>query len=271
MSTLSQTIAKTFIIAHREDTQTLTQFLTQENLNPEVCRQAPDPNLADASPSYRCLLNHRSTWEKILYLDRPALIIEADFVPVQGIGQLPLPCPIDLSNTGVAWLYTCAPQIYTVSPEGYAEGFSVSTVAYLVTPIAAQHLITLADRIHNNHGPQLYTSWDSQIEETLRKQGLKNYVAFRNYGEHGGRPNLEHRNHGLSTAHRADILYGRLAFRPPYAQNTFDLLLTRSQARLKGLLRLLSGRYLRVPVLRRSSIPLRLLRFALQRQFTLTL
>ncbi|MBD2325688.1 LPS biosynthesis glycosyltransferase [Alkalinema sp. FACHB-956] len=264
-------MAKSFIIAHREDTQALAQFLTQEHLNPEVCRQTPASHLADASPSYRCLLNHRSAWEKILDLDRPALIIEADFVPVRGIGQLPLPCPLDQPDTGVAWLYTCAPQIYTVSPQNYAEGFSASTVAYIVTPIAAKYLISLADRIHSNYGPQQYTTWDTQIEETLRKAGLKNYVAFRNYGEHGGHPNPEHRNHGLSTAHRADILYGRLAFRPPYAQNALDLLLTRSKARLKGLLRLFSGRYLRFPILRSSSVPLRLLRFALQRQFTLNL
>ncbi|HEY9836036.1 MAG TPA: hypothetical protein V6D27_04010, partial [Vampirovibrionales bacterium] len=93
-----------------------------------------------------------------------------------------------------------------------------------------------------------------------------------NYGEHGGRPNPEHRQNQLSSSHRADVLYGKLAFLPMYAgeaqEGTLKCLGVRLQARLKGIGRLVTGRYIRLPVLKQSSVPGRLLSFAIRRHLT---
>jgi hypothetical protein len=269
---LHQGFDRAYVIAYQEDTARLETALQQENLAPVVLRQSPDPALANTSGSYRCLLNHQRAWQAIASDGVPGLIVEADFVPVRGMGQLPIPFPWQQTDVGVAWLYTCAAQIYTVSAEGnasgYAEGFSCSTVAYLVTPQAATQLLDLVEWVRSQYGTD-YSSWDSLLEGFLRKRGLKSYVPFRNYGEHGGAPNPEHRQHGLASFHRADVLYGTLAFSPDYGADRWTVWQTRILARAKGLGRLLLGKYLRGRILRRSSIPLRLLRFALLRQVTL--
>jgi hypothetical protein len=173
---------------------------------------------------------------------------------------------------GIAWLYTCAPQVYYVSPEGFATGFSTSAVAYIVTPEAAKVLITLEEKIRQNPGPKSYSSWDSTIDNLLREQKLKNYLPFRCYGEHGGLPNLEHYRNNLSKSHRADVLYGSLAFLPIYAQGKNSTWLAfwweRLQARIKGIGRLLAGKYLRLATLRRNNYSCRFLSFAIFRHLT---
>jgi hypothetical protein len=112
----------------------------------------------DFSPSYLCLLNHKRAWEIASLQCQPTLIVEADFVPVVGFGQLPLPFKREQKNVGIAWLYVCAPQLYNVSAQGYAEGFSVSTVAYLVTPEAAKQLINLEEKVRTETGTNSYSS-----------------------------------------------------------------------------------------------------------------
>lgn len=264
--TLATAIPTVLIIAHKETTTQLETCLSATGFTPQVLRQTTTPAMQTYSPSYCCLLNHHSAWTQIAQSDRPAIIIEADFVPIAHLGQAPLPCPIDLATTGLTWLYACAPQLYSVTPEGHAEGFSASTVAYILTPAAAAALLTFIAPY--SHTPDQYTSWDSELAEYLRKRGFTNYIPCRNYGEHGGRPNPEHHTNGLSAVHRADLLYDRLAFSPPYAESPTHIWIERSRARLKGLGRLLTGRYLRPKICRNSSIPLRLLRFAILRQFT---
>lgn len=272
---LSDRLGKTFIIAYKEDTEELESTLKQEGLDCETMRQQHQPEYKEYSPSYLCLLNHRSVWEIAKEQNKPTLIVEADFVPVIGFGKLPTPFNPNLENVGISWLYLCAPQIYTVDDRGYAEGFSTSMVAYIVTPKAADYLMELAEGITKNPGPTAYSSWDSTVERFLRERKLKNYVPFRNYGEHGGKPNLEHQQRGLSKVHRADVLYGKLAFMPLYAEgeknSQLQLLSARFYARLKGIGRLLLGKFLRVYVLKGSSYPGRLLSFAIRRQLTLRL
>lgn len=270
---LSDGIGKTFIIAYKENTEQLEFLLKKEGLDCQVMRQKHQPEYQEYSPSYLCLLNHKSVWEIAKNQSQPTLIIEADFVPVIGLGKLPFPFDQDQSDVGVCWIYTCAAQLYSVSPDGYGEGFSVSTVAYIVTPKAAECLRSLEAQKRENPGPKGYSSWDSELDNFLRKHNLKNYIAFRNYGEHGGRPNLEHHQRGLSKVHRADVLYGKLAFTPLYLQDeansNFKLQSSRFKARIKGLGRLLLGKFLRIPVLKGSSYPMKLVSFALRRQLTL--
>lgn len=238
----------------------------------EVLRQKHLPEYQNYSSSYLCLLNHKQAWEQAAKLEKLTLIVEADFVPVLGLGKLPIPFNSGDRNMGVAWLYTCAPQIYSVSEDGYAQGFSTSTVAYLITPLSAKYLIELATEITEKIGATNYSTWDSTVDSFLRHRKLKNYVPFRNYGEHGGVPNPEHSKNGLSSTHRADILYGNLAFMPLYTtEYRQNYLMVRLKARLKGLIRLLLGKYLRLAIIKGSSVPHRLLGFAVRRQLSFKL
>ena len=266
-------IGKAFIVTHNEPTQLLEEFLTKEGFQWEILRQKKQREYQNYSQSYLCLLNHRQTWEKAFQERKPTLIIEADFVPVIGFAKLPLPFAPCQKNVGVSWLYTCAAQVYGISNEGYAEGFSVSTVAYIVTPQAAKCLLELEEKIRGNPGPTVYSTWDSTLDRFLRAKQFQNYITFRNYGEHGGNPNPEHKKHGLSRTHRADVLQSKLAFTPLYAaegpMTQLKLLSVRIKARMKGIARLALGKFLKVHSLKRSHKPVRLLSFAIRRQLTL--
>jgi GR25 family glycosyltransferase involved in LPS biosynthesis len=265
-------IGKVFIIAYKESTQLLEASLTKEGFNCQVLRQQHKSEYKNYSPSYLCLLNHTEAWKIAAEENQPTLIVEADFVPVIGFGQLPLPFNPKQENVGISWLYTCASQVYSVSEEGYINGFSVSSVASIVTPKAAQCLLELQKQIEENPGPTAYSSWDSNIDSFLRAKQLKNYIGFRNYGEHGGLPNLEHHKNNLSKTHRADVLYNKLAFMPMYITNEkykyLQLFLARIKARLKGLARLFLGKFLRISVIKGSSVPFRLIGVAIKRQFS---
>ena len=271
-------IGQTFILACREETTALEQALSHSGLACEVLRQQPRPDYADYSRSFLCLLNHRRAWELASRAAKPTLIVEADFVPVQNFGQLPISFAPDNPNLGIAWLYTCAPQVYRIIEGGYATGYSTSMVAYVISPKSARFLMQMADGVAADPGPREYTPWDSGLDYSLRDHGFVNYIPFRNYGEHGGLPNPEHRQNKLSPTHRADVLYGPLSFQPFYARakgvgqpHLGQYLRGRFYGRVKGLGRLLLGKYLRVPVLKSAEHPLPLAWFALRRQFTLWL
>jgi hypothetical protein len=268
---LCDRIDRVFIIAHQESTELLEATLNQEGFACKRLRQVDQPEYRNYAAIHRCMLNHQRAWRLASQRMEPSLIVEADFVPVIGMGQLPVPFNLQQANVGIAWLYTCAPQLYSVTAEGFGEGYSAATVAYIVTPNAARQLCELVDQMSAAHGTG-YHNFDSEIDEFLRKRGFKNFIPFRNYGEHGGRSNPEHRHNGMTGIHHADLLYGKLAFMPPYlvGQKNARLKLwqMRSHARLKGIARLVMQKYLRVPIVRNSSFPLRLVRFAIGRHFS---
>ncbi|OUL35700.1 LPS biosynthesis glycosyltransferase [Nostoc sp. T09] len=272
---LVECISRVLIIAYKESTQELEELLTSQGFDIEVLRQEAKPEYQNFSRSYLCLMNHCRAWERAMQEAQPTIIIEADFVPVVDFGELPLPFNPNQNDVGISWLYTCAPQVYHVSSDGYAEGFSTSAVAYIVTPQSACYLLELAEEIRDKVGVTNYSTWDSTIDSFLRHKKLKNYIPWRNYGEHGGLPNPEHYQNKLSKTHRADVLYGKLAFTPLYAVGknggNLRLLSVRLWARVKGIARLLTGRFLRVKVLQGSNSPIRLLSFAVLRQLTLNL
>ena len=270
---LRDAIAEVLIIAYRESTRLLESTFVQAGFCCETLRQADLPEYEPYAAAHRCLLNHETAWRKAATATRPTLIVEADFVPVVDFAQLPLPFNLHQVTVGLAWIYTCAPQLYSVTPEGFGEGFSTSAVAYIVTPAGAQCLCDgFVEAIVKTYGTGYHT-FDSEIDEYLRKRGFKNYVPFRNYGEHGGRSNPEHQRNGMSGIHHADILYGKLAFPLPcLAEESFSelkFLNLRLFAWSKGMARLLLGKYLRLATLRGSSVPFRLIRFAIARQFNL--
>ncbi|HEY9630983.1 MAG TPA: hypothetical protein V6C84_27130 [Coleofasciculaceae cyanobacterium] len=265
---LVEQIGKVLIIAYRESTDRLQATFVQEGFECEVLRQPDKPEYQTFASIYRCLLNHQQAWVQVAQSQQPTLIVEADFVPVVGLGNLPLPFNPTQADVGMAWLYTCAPQLYNVTADGFADGFSTTSVAYVLTPQGAIALQGFVDDITAKHGTGYY-NFDSELDGFLRAQNLKNYLPWRNYGEHGGKANPEHRRHGMSGLHRADVLWRRLAFLPGYAELPHSYLhffWARLQARLKGIARLALGKYLRPKVLRNSSHPRRLLSWAIQRQ-----
>ena len=161
-------IGSTFILAYKENTQRLANFLNQAGCQVEVLRQLHRSDYNNYSRSYLCLLNHRTAWERALLSTKPTLIVEADFVPVTNFSQLPPPYdPLD-SRLGIAWLYGCAAQIYRITDNGYAQGYSTAMVAYVVTQESAWQLIELAEKVRTTAGPETYTPWDSGIEYYLR-------------------------------------------------------------------------------------------------------
>lgn len=261
---LVDNISRILIIAYKESTSQLEKVFTEAGFKCEVVRQEDKPEYQNFSRSYLCMMNHKRAWEKATQESKPTLIVEADFVPVVEFGKLPLPFHPNQNDVGIAWLYTCASQVYSVSELGYAEGFSTSMVAYIITAKSAQYLIDFAEEIKVKQGGDIYSTWDSEVDSLLRAKKLKNYIPFRNYGEHGGLPNPEHHKHGLSKTHRADILYGKLAFLPLYVTEE-NLFLARLKARIKGIGRLVTGRFLRIPVIKGSSTPRKLISFAVRR------
>jgi len=273
-NTLVNCIDQTFILAHQEVTDCLEQALTEAGCCCQVLRQIHRRQYQGYSRSFLCLLNHRRAWERARHSDKPTLIVEADFVPVQTFGQLPPSFDPEDPSLGIAWLYTCAPQVYRVTPQGYGIGYSTSLVAYVITAASAVHLLEVADGVAQDPGPSQYSPWDSGLDYSLRDRNFTNYVPFRNYGEHGGLPNPEHHQHRLSRVHRADVLYGPLAFPPLYAQMAKGRpgWLAYGQERLygrsKGMARLMLGKYLRLPVWRTAQRRGPLAWFALSRQLT---
>ncbi|WP_448596263.1 LPS biosynthesis glycosyltransferase [Thermoleptolyngbya sp.] len=271
---LKDRIQQVFIIAYREKTEPLEQALAEEGWQVKLFRNERSPTTRSYADIYCCMMNHRRAWVQAAAESQPTLIVEADFVPVVGMSALPLPMDLTQPTTGLCWLYTCAAQLYSLSLDGFAEGFSTSLVAYVVTPAVARCLCGLADWVQEHHGTG-YFNFDSEVDKYLRSHGFKNYISFRNYGEHGSIPNPEHRQHGMSGIHRADVLAGSLAFRPLYA-GTGPLWRSRYfwirlKARLKGIGRLLLGRFLRPKVLRKASAPGRMLQWAIARQIVLRL
>jgi hypothetical protein len=262
-------LSKVLIVAYKEDTTALEAVFASEGLECEVLRQEDKPEYQGYAAIYRCMLNHSRAWEQAAQASKPTMIVEADCVPVLGLGQLPLPFSEETPNVGIAWLYTCAPQIYSVSKLGHIEGYSTALVAYILTPQGATGLKDFVAQITQDYGTG-YVNFDSYIDKYLRAKGFKNYIGFRNYAEHGGKSNPEHRKNGMSGIHRADVLYGKLAFMPAYAVDAkaphLALIAARLQARYRGLARLLTGTFLRFKVVRTSSVPNRLVWTAVKRQ-----
>lgn len=269
---LRDRVSRVYVVAYKEETSALEDALRDEGFSVDVVRQRDNTELDGKSSIYRCLLNHRRVWEMVAVLHESVLVVEADFVLVRGFGRLPLPFPPASVNLGIAWLYTCGPTIYRVTANGHIEGQSGSMVAYIVSPIAAAHLQEFADGIRDmSSNGHAYVPWDTRIYGFLKSKGLKCYLGFRNYGEHGGEPSPEHGQNKMRHrgGHHADVIWGRLSFLPSYAGQApwahLKFLSVRFQARLRGVGRVLLGRYLSFRSLREVECPLRLLGIALGR------
>lgn len=275
--TLSAMVKGTAIVlSHSEDTSLLVAALRSEGLKVVELRQVHEAHHAGLSPSFLCLMNHMVAWRLALKRRCPTLIVEADFVPVRGFGLLPAPFNPTSPRVGVAWLYSTGARMYSVTKEGFIEGGSTSTVAMAVTPAAAYELLHYSEHVRKaTNGGLEYCPWDSGIDGYLISRGFKNYLAFKNYGEHGGRSNPEHSQRiRAAWPHRADVLWSELLFRPGYApeghRGNLRGAAIRLHARVRGLARFALGYYLRPKILMGSSFPMRLLLTAVARQLPWT-
>ncbi len=244
------------IIAHKEDTKQLESAFIDEGLVPNVLRRSYTDNEMAYSQSIRVLLSHLEAWKLCIASQSSAIICEADFVPCRGFGRFPAPLPwTELStNNGLAWLYACGPSIYHIEQIKsfcYARGHCAAPVAILLTPGVAQKLCEFGVKELESSDPFLYSTWDTRITSYLKDENVKSFISQRNFGEHGGIPNSEHRVYGgLPAAHRADSLMGRLHFLPLYARGSkTTFLAVRFKAKLYGLVRIFSFRLVRLQTL----------------------
>jgi hypothetical protein len=177
----------------------------------------------------------------------PAVVVEADFVPVVNLADLPsvFPCPPNPDSVLFGWLYSAGSILYGFDESGFPHGHGNTTVAYALTPAAARVLIDFFDREMHESEPGRYRLWETYLGIFLRKQrGVLNYLPVYQYGEHGGRANAEHASAGVRSWHQADVLWGPLAFLPDYANGSRIRLTTyRLRSWLRGVYRIGSMRF----------------------------
>lgn len=216
---LSSWVKVCYVIAHREQVESLTNAIRAEGIQTEVIRLTYTDEQSAWSPSLKCLLTHREAWRRAVRDGHPWMAVEADFVPCVGIGRTPIPLRSNPSGKRILYLYACGPSLYRVVDINWAEGDAGGCVALAGDPEVAQMLLDMTEDCLAGADPHLYSLWDTRISSTLRRKlGVRTLIPLRHAGEHGGNPNSEHRSAGLNATHRADRLQAPLHFLPTYAQ-----------------------------------------------------
>ena len=263
--TLQSATSGVVIVAHREDTTALRRTLIAEGFLVDEVRGPYSAEQRQFSASMRCLVNHANAWRIAAARPLPTIVIEADFVPVRGFGELPLPMPLEKLGNSLGYLYSVGPQIWDLATPDVARGHGGGMVALAIPPNVASLLLKFCDHTLMANPSGKYSPFDSKVGYWLMEHGVESYIPYRHYGEHGGLGNPEHTQAGLGRPHQADVLQGRIAFPPSYAKGSIlRLWSVRMRARAWGALRLLTGRLLAPHDLARGNRQ-ELLRFALGR------
>jgi hypothetical protein len=216
----------------------------------------------------QALVNHANAWRIAASRSLPTIVMEPDFVPVRGFGDLPVPVPPEKFDDSIAYLYSVGPEVWDLAGAGVARGHGGGVVALLIPPRVASALLEFFEEEVKANTVGKYRPWDSGLGYWLLKRGVESYIPYRHYGEHGGIGNPEHAQFGLGRSHRADALQGTLSFIPPYAKGSaLRFWRTRIGARLWGALRLVCGRFLRWHDFRRAGNRSEFIRFAVGRLF----
>jgi len=266
--TLRLSSSGVLIVAHKEDTAPLRTALLAEGFSVDEVRGPYTDEEMGYSAVMQALVNHANAWRIAAGRDLPTIVVEPDFVPVIGFGDLPVPVPSGRSDNSLAYLYSVGPEIWDLAGADVARAHGGGVVALLIPPKVASILLRFFDEEIKINAVGKYRPWDSGMGYWLLERGIESYIPYRHYGEHGGIGNPEHARFGLGRVHRADALHGRLAFLPIYAKgSSVRLWRTRIGARLWGALRLLCGRFLRWHDFRRSDDRSRMIRFAVGRLF----
>jgi hypothetical protein len=232
------------IVAHREDTSSLSAALRRQGFEVAEVRGPYSAQQQRWSSAMRCLVNHAHAWKTAANKSESVIVVEADFVPVRNFGDLPVPAPTSKFRNCLPYLYACGPEIWDLDGP-VARGHAGATVAMVIWPEIAKLLLEFFHEQVRSNPEGLYCPWDTQLGYWLKKRGIQSYLPYRHYGEHGGIGNFEHGGAGLGRSHRADALQDSLEFLPAYARGSqLKFLSVRVQARLWGWLRLMAGRLL---------------------------
>jgi hypothetical protein len=178
------------IIAHNEDISQLISSLEAEGFKVEVIRGPYPKNIQGWSPSVLCLVNHMNAWKCASERTTPTIIVEADFVPARGFGAFPFPFDLLKSPKSLGYLYACGPEIWDFQGGGI-RGHAGATVAYVLTQVVAVKLQEFAQTEVLSGEPSKYIGWDTRMGYWLKEKGIESYMPYRQYGEHGGMPNVE--------------------------------------------------------------------------------
>jgi len=255
------------IVAHNEDTTLLREVLVKEGFSVDEVRGPYTQEQLKFSASMRCFVNHANAWRIAVKRNKPTIIVEADFVPVIGFGNLPTPVPLDKFSDSISYLYSVGPQIWDLASASLARGHGGGMVALLIPPRVAALLLQFFDEELQANKLGYYSPFDAKVGYWLKDRGIQSYIPYRHYGEHGGIGNPEHATAGLGRQHQADVLQGKLAFFPIYAKGSRLIFWrTRMRARLWGILRLISGRLIAWHDLARSDRS-KMIRFVVGRFF----
>jgi len=244
--TLGEVVARSYVLAYREDVDSLVSALDQEKLNPTILRAVYTKEEETYSRVYRTLLNHYSAWQRAAEQDGYTLICEGDFVPCKDLASFPTFWPM---NDPLAWgyLYQGSPRILAlVGSERYLRVHCSPLVAYVVSRGVAKKLCGFLGAVMAGRTPQDYFSFDAFVQWWAMGEGCSAYMPMKHYGEHGGKANPEHGAQGIRRAgeHRADNLAGPLYFLPQYCEGSdLTYMLGRMKERCYGLARLATGRW----------------------------
>lgn len=255
------------IVTYKEDTRELRAALKADGFTAEEVKGPYTAEQLAYSAVMQALVNHANAWRIAAGRSRPTIVMEPDFVPVKGFGDLPVPVPPGKEADSLAYLYSVGPEIWDLAAPDIARARCGSVVAVVIPPTVAALLVEFFEEEVAANAAGNYRPWDSGMGYWLLARGVESYLPYRFYGEHGGLGNPEHARFGLGRNHRADTLQGPLAFLPIYARGSvWRLYQGRLRGRLWGVLRLLSGRFLRWNDLARAKGQRRaLLRFAIGR------
>lgn len=242
---IAECVNKAYIVWNGEDVHQLTSCLSSENLEIELVSREYTSRELSFPAQIRCLLNHSNCWRKISESSSPGLVVEADFVPCSRFGSLAVPFDRSLDIPILAYLYAIGPVIYHYDGIGGFFGHAAGGVAYILTPVAASAWLELLEDHQRNRDFSQYYQWDVEMPRELwHQKGVRIYIASKSYGEHGGIPNPEHKNNGVTSWHQADSLVRPLAFLPAYAQNNvWRYYLFRAISRSRYIYKFLVGKY----------------------------
>jgi hypothetical protein len=243
---LNDVISQSIVICYREQVDQLVQTLLTETLNPVVARAQYTSEELKYASNFRCFMGHRDAWIRATEEKGYTLICEADFVPCIGLGRLPVFWPHERS---LAWgyLYQGSPRLLSLSKTGHLRGHATPLVSYVINSAVARIFLRFFKSQTAQYGPKNYFAHDAHLQWWTMGQGAEAYIPERHYGEHGGYPQPEHARFGMRRGglHRADNLFGPLAFIPMYADGSYvEFARQRIIARAYGWARLLSGRWI---------------------------
>jgi hypothetical protein len=266
---LRESCSGVLIVTYKEDTSALRAAMSAEGLAVEEVRGPYTAEQLTYSAVMQALVNHANAWRIAAGRDLPTIVVEPDFVPVHGFGDLPVPVPPDRTTNSLAYLYSVGPEIWDIATATVARAHCGAAVALLIPPGVASLLLQFFEEELKANAAGTYRPWDSGMGYWLLQKGIESYLPYRHYGEHGGIGNPEHAKFGLGRSHRADALQGKLAFLPIYARGSIvRFRATRLWGRLWGLLRLSTGRLMPWhDIARAHGKRTLLLRFAIGRLF----